>query len=58
MILFAELECKNKGINILRMDCAGDRPKLCNFYETNGFIKIDRQRIGIYDITYFEKSLK
>jgi ribosomal protein S18 acetylase RimI-like enzyme len=57
MILFAELECKNRGIKILRLDCAGDRQKLCNFYESYGFIKVDRKNIGIYDIAFYEKNI-
>ena len=57
MITFAENECKNKGIKTLRLDCAGDRPKLCNIYESLGFIKIDRKIIGKYDIAFYEKYL-
>jgi GNAT superfamily N-acetyltransferase len=58
MIMFAENECKNRSINILRLDCAGDRPKLCKIYETLGFNKIKREIIGKYDIAFYEKRIK
>ena len=57
LINYAETECKNKNINYLRLDCAADRPKLCNFYEQNGFIKVDRRMVGVYDIAFYEKKI-
>lgn len=58
MILFAETECKIKGIKKLRLDCDGNRPKLCSFYETHGFKQIDRKMIGIYDVVFYEKNIE
>lgn len=58
LINYAEKECKNKNINYLRLDCAGDRPKLCSFYEKNGFYKVDRRMVGIYDVAFYEKKIK
>ena len=57
MIKFAENECKNKGIKTLRLDCAGDRIKLCNLYESLGFKQINRKMMGNYDVAFYEKIL-
>jgi len=57
MIIFAEKECLNKNINYLRLDCAGERPRLCNFYKDLGFIQVDRKKIIGFDVARFEKCL-
>jgi GNAT superfamily N-acetyltransferase len=57
MVKFAESECKKRGIFLLRLDCAGDRPKLCNFYESLGFVQINRKMMGIFDMAFYEKKL-
>jgi len=58
MIFFAELECKNKDIKKLRLDCDANRHKLCSFYENYGFKEIDRRKIGIYNIAFYEKNIE
>ena len=57
MIKFAEKECKNKGIKKLRLDCAGDRIKLCDLYESSGFKQISRKMVGNYDVAFYEKDI-
>lgn len=57
MIKFAEAECVTIGIGYLRLDCAGDRAKLCKFYESIGFLQVDRKMIGKFDITFYVKKL-
>lgn len=57
MIKYAEEKCIKRDIKALRLDCAGDRPELCQFYENYGFIQIDRKKIGEFDVALFEKHL-
>ncbi|QYR22449.1 GNAT family N-acetyltransferase [Paenibacillus sp. sptzw28] len=40
MINWAKAWARAKGKKYLRLDCAADRPKLCGFYEKNGFKRI------------------
>jgi GNAT superfamily N-acetyltransferase len=54
MVEFAVDECKKRGINVLRLDCAGDREKLCRIYEKMGFIQVGRRMIGKFDIAFYE----
>lgn len=58
MIKYAEKKCTDKNINYLRLDCDGDRPKLCSFYEANGFNQIKKKKIGIYEVALYKKPLK
>ena len=57
MMEFAENECKRKNINYLRLDCAGDRQKLCKFYESLGYTQINKKIIGEYNIAFYEKYI-
>jgi GNAT superfamily N-acetyltransferase len=57
MIKFAENECKKREIHFLRLDCAGDREKLCKIYEDNGFKQIGRKMVGPYDTAFYEKEI-
>lgn len=57
MIKFAEEECKSKNINFLRLDCAGDRAKLCKFYESLGFVLVNRKMIENFDVAFYQKEL-
>jgi GNAT superfamily N-acetyltransferase len=47
-------ELKKKYV---RLDCAGDRPKLCAFYEKHGFQKVDRRMIGNLDTAFLERKV-
>ncbi|XEC97345.1 GNAT family N-acetyltransferase [Paenibacillus tarimensis] len=40
MIGWAKEEAGRRGKSYLRLDCAADRPKLNEFYESHGFIKV------------------
>ena len=57
LIRHAELECLKKGINYLRLDCAGDRPKLCEVYEKLGFVQVDRNMRMGFDLAFYEKRI-
>ena len=57
MVEWAEQEARRRGKAYLRLDCAGDRPKLCSFYESLGFQQVERRRVGIYDEAFFEMRL-
>ncbi|WP_299095759.1 N-acetyltransferase [uncultured Metabacillus sp.] len=55
MISWAKLRAKQHNKNYLRLDCAADRPKLCNFYEKQGFIKVrDEVMFGKYPTSFYE----
>ena len=58
MIEWAKEEARKRGKVYLRLDCAGDRPKLCSFYEGFGFHQTDRRMIGPFDIALYELRLK
>ena len=57
MIIFAESECIKRNIHFLRLDCAGDRPKLCGFYESLGFKQVQRKMVGKFDVAFYEKRI-
>lgn len=43
----------------LRLDCASDRPYLCEFYEKNGFAKVGEQLImNKYPTTFYEYKME
>jgi GNAT superfamily N-acetyltransferase len=44
MIRWAMDQVGIRGKTHLRLDCAADRPKLCDFYERHGFVKV-RERL-------------
>lgn len=54
MIEHAIEECKRRNIALLKLDCAADREKLCNFYENFGFKQINRGMIGTFDVAFYE----
>ncbi|MGM7721619.1 GNAT family N-acetyltransferase [Metabacillus sp. Hm71] len=55
MINWAKLRAKQHNKKYLRLDCDADRPKLCNFYEKQGFIKVrDEVMFGKYPTYFYE----
>lgn len=56
MINWAKLRAKQHNKKYLRLDCAADRPKLCNFYEKQDFKKVreevmfDKYPTAFYEI--------
>ena len=58
LIAWAKAEALRCGKRYLRLDCAGDRPKLCAFYERLGFQQVDRRTVGIFDVAFFELLLQ
>lgn len=57
LIEYAENGCKLRNIDYLRLDCAGDRPKLCHFYVKNGFKIVKKEMIGSHYTAFFEKRI-
>ncbi len=57
MVEWAKQEARRRGKEYLRLDCAGDRPKLCSFHESLGFQQVDRRMVGIFDEAFFEMHL-
>lgn len=55
MIEWAKTRTKELDKTYLRLDCAADRPKLCSFYEKQGFRKVDeRMMFGVYPTAFYE----
>jgi GNAT superfamily N-acetyltransferase len=57
LIESAELLCKEKGIEWLRLNCGTSRPRPRNFYENAGFEMLDRVFIDNRDQIRYQKSL-
>jgi GNAT superfamily N-acetyltransferase len=57
MAEWAKQEAQRRGKEYLRLDCAGDRPKLCSFYEGLGFQQVDRRMVGVFDEAFYEMRL-
>ncbi len=58
LVEWAKQEAARRGKCYLRLDCAGDRPKLCSFYERIGFQQTDRRMVGDLDIAFYELQLR
>jgi hypothetical protein len=58
LIAWAREEAMLRGRRYLRLDCAGDRPKLCSIYEHMGFQQVDRRMLGVFDVAFYELLLK
>ncbi len=58
MVEWAKQEARRRGKTYIRLDCAGDRPKLCSFYESLGFQQVDRRMVGVFDEAFFEMRLR
>jgi len=43
MLVWAKNLARTKDKRYLRLDCASDRPRLCGFYENNGFVRVREQ---------------
>ncbi len=54
MLAQAVWEAKAQRATSVRLDCAGDRPKLCHFYESFGFCKVKTQMVGPYFTAFYE----
>lgn len=54
MIDFAITECKKRGLKYLRLDTAGNIKKLCNIYESMGFVKVGQKVIADRDYALYE----
>lgn len=57
MIEFATDECRRRNVDFLRLDCAGDRKKLCSFYEKIGFKQVRRKMMGSFDVAFYELNV-
>ena len=57
MIEIAKQICVTESVEYLRLDCAGDRVKLCEFYEDAGFMKVETKIVGKYLTAFYEMRL-
>ena len=57
MIARAIEECKARGIHYLRLDTGWHRPRLCELYESLGFVKVGKKTIGSRDYALYEMKL-
>jgi GNAT superfamily N-acetyltransferase len=58
LIESAELLCKSRKINWIRLNCGTFRPRLRNFYESVGFKMVDRVFIDNRDQIKYEKFIR
>lgn len=57
MVAYAIEECKKKGIKYLRLDTGWRRRKLCNLYESLGFVKVGKKTIDDMDYALYEMRI-
>jgi GNAT superfamily N-acetyltransferase len=58
MVNWAKSRAKSHKKKYLRLDCAADRPKLCRFYEMQGFRKVsEKVMFGIYPTAFYEVEI-
>ncbi|MGI5899887.1 MAG: GNAT family N-acetyltransferase [Christensenellales bacterium] len=62
LIRFAADLCKEKGLSHICLDCDFNRPRLCAFYESLGFILIEQKhlltsKLGAIDVALFKLRL-
>lgn len=58
MLDWAVSHAKKKGRSYLRLDCAADRPKLHQLYESFGFQKVDQRMVSPYYTSFYELNLE
>jgi GNAT superfamily N-acetyltransferase len=46
------------GIQVTRLDCAADRPKLCSVYQNAGYSKVFEKMVGSYPTAFYERVIK
>jgi GNAT superfamily N-acetyltransferase len=54
LVDYAIEECKKRNVAFLRLDCDGERERLCNFYENLGFKQVKRKMIRLFDTTFYD----
>ena len=57
MLVKAVHEARAGQAAYLRLDCAGDRPRLGHFYESFGFSKVKEGMVGPYFSAFYELKL-
>ncbi|WP_282937387.1 GNAT family N-acetyltransferase [Paenibacillus sp. RC67] len=58
MVDWAKVQAKSLGKTYVRLDCAADRPKLCLFYENQGFKRVsERVMFGKYLTAFYEFTI-
>lgn len=58
MINWAKLQARIRNKKYVRLDCAADRPKLCHFYESQGFRQVgEKVMFGNYPIRFYEFAI-
>jgi GNAT superfamily N-acetyltransferase len=57
MVDFADSIAHSKGVKFSRLDCASDRPKLCNFYEELGYEKVKECIVGMLPTAFYERRI-
>jgi GNAT superfamily N-acetyltransferase len=58
MIHWAKVRAKSLNKSYVRLDCAADRPKLCKFYESQGFRNVgEKVMFGKYPTAFYQLKL-
>lgn len=51
------LKLKQNGIGLIRLDCGSEIKGLCEYYEKNGFNKVDEREVFEFMASFYEKRL-
>ncbi|MDF2523496.1 MAG: hypothetical protein K0R31_1137 [Clostridiales bacterium] len=57
MVDFAVDECRERGIHYLRLDTGWGNKRLCELYESLGFVKVDKYMLGDRAFALFEMRI-
>ena len=57
LLEYAATETRSRGISVTRLDCPAERPKLCTFYESLGYERVDERNVGDLPTAFYVKHL-
>ncbi len=53
-----ENDARNNNYNYLRLDCDSKNPKLCEYYNKQGFIKVGQKTLPLSTYNLYQKDIK
>jgi ribosomal protein S18 acetylase RimI-like enzyme len=57
MVAYAIEECRKRGIQFLRLDTRWDNKKLCDLYESMGFVIVGKIQVGDRALALLEMKI-
>lgn len=52
-----EQDSRNKGYDYLRLDCDSNNPRLCKYYEKQGFLQVGTKKLPLSTYRLYQKIL-